>query len=167
MCPQTVGLVQGALETAGITTTGITNVAEVSQRVGVPRALDVPWPLGLTLGEPGNPALQRAVLEQAEARGIKSGTAKKVFELMAYFAGYGFNKSHSAAYALVADVDLRLRNLEQGGLPPVGAQGPAEGQMAGEQMAGQAMAPGQTVAAGSALMEIISASTLWVRVPVL
>ena len=28
--------------------------------------------------------------------------AKKVFELMAFFAGYGFNKSHSAAYALVA-----------------------------------------------------------------
>jgi hypothetical protein len=35
--------------------------------MGVPRALDVPWPLGLTLGEPGNPALQRAVLEQALA----------------------------------------------------------------------------------------------------
>ncbi len=28
--------------------------------------------------------------------------AKKVFELMAHFAGYGFNKSHSAGYALVA-----------------------------------------------------------------
>ena len=28
---------------------------------------------------------------------------------------------------LVADVDLRLRNLEQGGLPPVGAQGPMDG----------------------------------------
>ena len=28
---------------------------------------------------------------------------------------------------LVADVDLRLRNLEQGGLPPVGAETPADG----------------------------------------
>jgi tol-pal system protein YbgF len=28
---------------------------------------------------------------------------------------------------LVADVDLRLRNLEQGGLPPVGAESPADG----------------------------------------
>jgi tol-pal system protein YbgF len=28
---------------------------------------------------------------------------------------------------LVADVDLRLRNLEQGGLPPVGAQAPMDG----------------------------------------
>lgn len=27
--------------------------------------------------------------------------AEKLFDLMAYFAGYGFNKSHSAAYALV------------------------------------------------------------------
>ena len=65
MCPQTVGLVLGALEQAGITTTGATGVAEVSEMVGVPRALDVPWPLGFTLGEPNNPKLQRAVLEQA------------------------------------------------------------------------------------------------------
>jgi hypothetical protein len=42
-------------------------VAEVSRKVGVPRALDVPWPLGFTLGEPNNPELQRAVLEQALA----------------------------------------------------------------------------------------------------
>ncbi|MFA6065653.1 MAG: DNA polymerase III subunit alpha [Candidatus Babeliaceae bacterium] len=28
--------------------------------------------------------------------------AAELFELMAYFAGYGFNKSHSAAYALIA-----------------------------------------------------------------
>lgn len=67
MCPQTVGLVQGALETAGITTTGITNVAEVSEKMGVPRALDVPWRLGFTLGEPNNAELQRAVLVQALA----------------------------------------------------------------------------------------------------
>lgn len=67
MCPQTVGLVQGALETAGITTTGITNVAEVSEKVGVPRALDVPWRLGYTMGEPNNPELQREVLLQALA----------------------------------------------------------------------------------------------------
>ena len=35
--------------------------------MGVPRALDVPWPLGFPLGEPHNPALQRSVLEQALA----------------------------------------------------------------------------------------------------
>ena len=27
---------------------------------------------------------------------------EKIFDLMAQFAGYGFNKSHSAAYALLA-----------------------------------------------------------------
>lgn len=34
--------------------------------------------------------------------GIPRETAKKVFALMDHFAGYGFNKSHSAGYALVA-----------------------------------------------------------------
>ena len=67
MCPQTVGLVQGALEQAGITTTGATCVAEISRKVDVPRALDVPWPLGFTMGEPNNPEIQRAVLMQALA----------------------------------------------------------------------------------------------------
>ena len=28
--------------------------------------------------------------------------ARKVFEQMAFFAGYGFNKSHSAAYAMLS-----------------------------------------------------------------
>ena len=38
----------------------------------------------------------------AEARGIAPGKAAEVFDLMARFADYGFNKSHAAAYALVA-----------------------------------------------------------------
>ncbi len=33
---------------------------------------------------------------------IAKPVAEKVFDLMAYFSGYGFNKSHSAAYALIA-----------------------------------------------------------------
>ncbi|MCR4288839.1 MAG: DNA polymerase III subunit alpha [Candidatus Scalindua sp.] len=32
---------------------------------------------------------------------IPKSSAEKIFELMEYFAGYGFNKSHSAAYAMV------------------------------------------------------------------
>jgi len=36
------------------------------------------------------------------ARGIPQAKATEVFELMAKFADYGFNKSHAAAYALVA-----------------------------------------------------------------
>ena len=38
----------------------------------------------------------------ATARGIAAEKATEVFDLMAKFADYGFNKSHAAAYALVA-----------------------------------------------------------------
>jgi len=38
----------------------------------------------------------------ASARGIDAGQAGAIFDLMEKFAGYGFNKSHSAAYALVS-----------------------------------------------------------------
>ncbi|MGD8606837.1 MAG: DNA polymerase III subunit alpha [Myxococcales bacterium] len=40
-------------------------------------------------------------IEGATARGHTREKAEEVFDLMAYFAGYGFNKSHSAAYALI------------------------------------------------------------------
>ena len=35
-------------------------------------------------------------------RGVDENTATRIFDLMEKFAGYGFNKSHSAAYALLA-----------------------------------------------------------------
>jgi DNA polymerase-3 subunit alpha len=69
---------------------------------------------GYTLG--GADLLRRAmgkkkkeVMEQEKARflegarktGVDERVADEVFELMAAFAGYGFNKSHSAAYGLV------------------------------------------------------------------
>jgi len=38
----------------------------------------------------------------AVARGVKEEIADRIFEQVAKFAGYGFNKSHAAAYALVA-----------------------------------------------------------------
>jgi len=41
-------------------------------------------------------------IDGAGTRGIKEQTAESIFNQMAKFAGYGFNKSHSAAYALVA-----------------------------------------------------------------
>jgi DNA polymerase-3 subunit alpha len=48
-------------------------------------------------------AKQRAVFEAgAKGRGIDEATSVRIFDLMEKFAGYGFNKSHSAAYALVA-----------------------------------------------------------------
>ncbi len=38
----------------------------------------------------------------AAARGVDRDVAEHIFDLMEKFAGYGFNKSHSAAYALVS-----------------------------------------------------------------
>ena len=46
---------------------------------------------------------QRALfLEGAKKGSFDATKAGELFDLMAYFAGYGFNKSHSAAYALIA-----------------------------------------------------------------
>ncbi len=48
-------------------------------------------------------AEQRAIFtDGAAARGVDKQTATAIFDLMEKFAGYGFNKSHSAAYALIA-----------------------------------------------------------------
>jgi len=48
-------------------------------------------------------ALQRDVfVKGAIARGVAPRLATHIFDLMEKFAGYGFNKSHSAAYALLA-----------------------------------------------------------------
>ncbi|MFQ5735428.1 MAG: DNA polymerase III subunit alpha [Thermodesulfobacteriota bacterium] len=41
-------------------------------------------------------------LEGAKKNGVHQKKAEKIFDLMAKFAGYGFNKSHSAAYALIS-----------------------------------------------------------------
>ncbi len=46
---------------------------------------------------------QREVfLTGAKERGVADYTASRIFDLMEKFAGYGFNKSHSAAYALLS-----------------------------------------------------------------
>jgi DNA polymerase-3 subunit alpha len=53
--------------------------------------------------KPEEMAKQRVVfLEGATTRGVAEPTAKRIFDLMEKFAGYGFNKSHSAAYALLS-----------------------------------------------------------------
>jgi len=41
-------------------------------------------------------------VNRAVERNFNGKKAGELFDLMAYFAGYGFNKSHSAAYALIA-----------------------------------------------------------------
>jgi DNA polymerase-3 subunit alpha len=46
---------------------------------------------------------QRVIfVEGAQAKGVTEQNANEVFDMMAKFAGYGFNKSHSAAYSVVA-----------------------------------------------------------------
>ncbi|MCI0656281.1 MAG: DNA polymerase III subunit alpha, partial [Acidobacteria bacterium] len=47
-------------------------------------------------------AMRGVFVKGAKERSVPEKEAVKIFELMATFAGYGFNKSHSAAYALVA-----------------------------------------------------------------
>ena len=53
--------------------------------------------------KPEEMAKQRAIfLEGAAVRGADTKVAERLFDLMEKFAEYGFNKSHSAAYALIA-----------------------------------------------------------------
>ncbi|MFO0678897.1 MAG: DNA polymerase III subunit alpha [Polyangiaceae bacterium] len=40
-------------------------------------------------------------VDGALAKGVDRADAERIFGLLEYFAGYGFNKSHSAAYALI------------------------------------------------------------------
>ena len=41
-------------------------------------------------------------IEGATNRGVSESKATEIFDLMAYFAGYGFPKAHSAAYAVIS-----------------------------------------------------------------
>jgi DNA polymerase-3 subunit alpha len=40
-------------------------------------------------------------LKGAQERGVSEETAREIFDLITYFGGYGFNASHSAAYAVL------------------------------------------------------------------
>ncbi|ENM5892118.1 DNA polymerase III subunit alpha [Vibrio mimicus] len=60
--------------------------------------------------KPEEMAKQRAVFQEgAEKNGVDGELAMKIFDLVEKFAGYGFNKSHSAAYALVSYQTLWLK----------------------------------------------------------
>jgi DNA polymerase-3 subunit alpha len=45
---------------------------------------------------------REAFMAGAKGKGVNEKKATKIFDLMEYFAGYGFNKSHSTTYAWVA-----------------------------------------------------------------
>ncbi|MBM7038170.1 DNA polymerase III subunit alpha [Vibrio ulleungensis] len=60
--------------------------------------------------KPEEMAKQRSIFrEGAENNGVDGELAMKIFDLVEKFAGYGFNKSHSAAYALVSYQTLWLK----------------------------------------------------------
>ncbi len=67
MCNQSVGLIQRAIEYAGITTVSISLLREITEKTRPPRALFVPYPLGYPLGEPNNPDLQTRIMQAAFA----------------------------------------------------------------------------------------------------
>lgn len=62
MCHQSVGLIQRAIEYAGMTTVSISVLREITEKIHPPRALSVPFPLGYPLGEPENAELQTRIL---------------------------------------------------------------------------------------------------------
>ncbi|HIF9256293.1 TPA: DNA polymerase III subunit alpha [Photobacterium damselae] len=60
--------------------------------------------------KPEEMAKQRAVFEAGAIKnGVDGELSMKIFDLVEKFAGYGFNKSHSAAYALVSYQTLWLK----------------------------------------------------------
>lgn len=60
--------------------------------------------------KPEEMAKQRSIFKTgAEKQGVEGNLAMKIFDLVEKFAGYGFNKSHSAAYALVSYQTLWLK----------------------------------------------------------
>ena len=74
MCNQSVGLIQRAVEAAGISTVSITLIEDITRKVRPPRALAVPYGFGHPLGESNNPELQHAII--AEALALLEDTAE-------------------------------------------------------------------------------------------
>ena len=60
-----MGLIARAIERVGISTVSISITKDLTEAVGVPRAVFVKWPLGHPLGEPHNAAQQRTLIFDA------------------------------------------------------------------------------------------------------
>ena len=65
MCNQSVGLIAGVLEKAGIPTVGLSLLQMVTKKVRPPRALFVPFPFGYPLGRPHDARLQQRIMRAA------------------------------------------------------------------------------------------------------
>jgi len=51
----------------------------------------------------------RAFVDGAVANGVDEATAEQIFGLIRHFAGYGFNKAHTSAYAFLAFITAYLK----------------------------------------------------------
>jgi len=65
MCHQSVGLIAGAIEKAGIPTVSLSVLRKVTERVRPPRSLIVPFPFGYPLGKPRDARLQHQIIRAA------------------------------------------------------------------------------------------------------
>lgn len=60
-----MGLIQRAIERAGIPTVSISLLRKLTEEVRPPRTLFLRWPFGHPLGEPGNVAQQMKVIRDS------------------------------------------------------------------------------------------------------
>jgi D-proline reductase (dithiol) PrdB len=63
MCHRSVGLVQSAIEAAGMSTVSVSMRPEISLAMKMPRAAYLRFPLGNPFGEPGRADQQARILE--------------------------------------------------------------------------------------------------------
>lgn len=87
MCNQTVGLIQTAMERAGIATVSISLLREVAEAIQPPRVLSVPFRFGYPLGRPNDTELQRQII--LSALSLLTSTTLPVIEDFQYRESLG------------------------------------------------------------------------------
>lgn len=65
MCHQSVGLIAGAIERAGIPTVSLSVLRKITEKVRPPRSLVLPFPFGYPLGKPRDARLQHQIIRAA------------------------------------------------------------------------------------------------------
>ena len=112
MCHQSVGLLQGAIEDAGISTIGISVRPEVTVNMRVPRAVYVRFPTGNPVGEPHKPNQQRTILRGVLAALEAIREPGTVLELPYRWKRMG---DEDPAARLAGSAGLRARPFAQAG----------------------------------------------------
>ncbi|TDL66201.1 hypothetical protein E2R56_23805 [Rhodococcus qingshengii] len=84
-----MGLIQFAIEKAGIPTISITHLVNLSEKVRVPRALHLRFPLGRSFGRAGEQDLQRKILFDAIQYLEKITVPESIIELPYKWKGKG------------------------------------------------------------------------------